>query len=184
MCFHEHYVYQVVLQILMSVLALLTCVMLCLCRWWTWHYQTMMLKVRGLILLMNLLNTWMRMASSKMVSWMIWAKNDDGVLEWWLGGALSSLFSCLNLDVLWKNEKPWFLVQPLFYTNNWYSTFILIGLLMWYLHFPVSDNNSIRSWIFFRSESSSLCNQLVFWDFKCLMIVNVLFWIHGAAEPI
>lgn len=55
--FMINYVYQGVLQVLMPVLAMLTRVMLCICRWWTQHYQTMMPKVRGLILLMNLSNT-------------------------------------------------------------------------------------------------------------------------------
>lgn len=46
-------------------------------RQWTLHYQTMMQKVHGLILLMNSLNTWLRMALFK----------SDDEPRWWVNYA-------------------------------------------------------------------------------------------------
>lgn len=95
-------------------------------RWWTQCYQTMMQKVPGLILLMNLLNTWMRMASSRKVIWTIGARRAE---DCWRSCMLCSVFEFYPVIVsflhvrygIGKRDPPLFLdfISPP--TGCWYS---------------------------------------------------------------
>lgn len=95
-------------------------------RWWTQCYQTMMQKVPGLILLMNLLNTWMRMASSRKVIWTIGARRAE---DCWRSCMLCSVFQFYPVIVSFlhvrygirKRDPPLYLdfISPP--TGCWYS---------------------------------------------------------------
>lgn len=104
-------------------------------RWWTQCYQTMMQKVPGLILLMNLLNTWMRMASSRKVIWTIGARRAE---DCWRSCMLCSVFQFYPVIVsflhvrygIGKRDPPLYLdfISPP--TGCWYSySFIRFSIL-------------------------------------------------------